>query len=329
MRAFGFVVIFALNTLTPARAQDGGEEALAAALARLNSGEYQKAQALIAPLAARGDADAEHMLAYIYENGLGVGRDIARALELYESAALKGHADAQLALGELAFAGALVKRNYKYAAGWFRLAAARGRARAKFRLGVIYAEGLGVEPDKKRAVAYFEDASLAGDADSQFRLGVHYLGGEGVDEDAKEAARWFAAAAAQGHADAQFNLALLYDSPLMGAPDPEQSVKWMRAASHAGLPAALTAMGLFTHDGRLHDDGKSAADWFEEAALAGDAQGQFLYAVALAEGDDRDVDATAAAKWLDRVLAAPEALVDPRLRENAEQLRARLQQRDE
>jgi TPR repeat protein len=38
-----------------------------------------------------GDADAQYNLAYIYENGLGVPKDEAKALELYEQAANQGH----------------------------------------------------------------------------------------------------------------------------------------------------------------------------------------------------------------------------------------------
>lgn len=38
-----------------------------------------------------GDADAQYNLAYIYENGLGVPKDEAKALELYQQAADQGY----------------------------------------------------------------------------------------------------------------------------------------------------------------------------------------------------------------------------------------------
>jgi TPR repeat protein len=41
--------------------------------------------------AKAGDADAQYNLAYIYENGLGVPKDEAKALELYQQAANQGH----------------------------------------------------------------------------------------------------------------------------------------------------------------------------------------------------------------------------------------------
>jgi TPR repeat protein len=45
--------------------------------------------------AKAGDPDAQYNLAYIYENGLGVPKDEAKALELYQQAADQGHSAAQ------------------------------------------------------------------------------------------------------------------------------------------------------------------------------------------------------------------------------------------
>lgn len=45
--------------------------------------------------AQAGDPDAQYNLAYIYENGLGVTKDEAKALELYQQAADQGHSAAQ------------------------------------------------------------------------------------------------------------------------------------------------------------------------------------------------------------------------------------------
>jgi TPR repeat protein len=45
--------------------------------------------------AQAGDPDAQYELAYLYENGLGVPKNEARALELYQQAADQGHPAAQ------------------------------------------------------------------------------------------------------------------------------------------------------------------------------------------------------------------------------------------
>lgn len=45
--------------------------------------------------AQAGDPDAQYNLAYMYENGLGVPKNEAKALELYQQAADQGHSAAQ------------------------------------------------------------------------------------------------------------------------------------------------------------------------------------------------------------------------------------------
>lgn len=48
--------------------------------------------------AQEGDSDAQYNLAYMYENGVGIAKDEAKALELYKKAAGQGHAAAQNSL---------------------------------------------------------------------------------------------------------------------------------------------------------------------------------------------------------------------------------------
>lgn len=48
--------------------------------------------------AEAGHPDAQYNLAYIYENGLGVPKDEAKALELYQQAADQGHSSAKSSL---------------------------------------------------------------------------------------------------------------------------------------------------------------------------------------------------------------------------------------
>jgi TPR repeat protein len=76
------------------------------------------------------------------------------------------------------------------------------------------------------------------------------------------------------------------------------------------------------HNGKTPKE-ERAADWFEKAARAGDPQGQFFYAVALAEGDSRPKNPGEALMWLDRSLAEGVSLPDE-LRRGALDLRRRL-----
>ena len=307
-----------LGTSTVSYAEE--KSPIASAFERMRAGDNAVARGILEPLASDGDPDAQHMLGFMEERGLGATKNLKRALELYAQAAEGGSIDAQFALGELAFLGDGVKRDYRRAGGWFRLAASKGHVQAKIRLGVMYAEGLGFEVDRKRAVELFEEAGNAGDAGAQYNMGVAYLVGQGVTQDYQKSAEWFEKSAIQGSPDAQYNLALLHDSDFLGGPNRELTAKWMSAAAEGGLPAAFVAMGLMHHDGRVQSEKKNAsvtaADWFEKAARSGDPQGQFLYAVSLAEGDGRTADPAQAMVWLEKSLKVEGGLA-PETRKNA------------
>jgi hypothetical protein len=62
---------------------------------------YEQAVKLYERAAADGYAPAENALGRMYENGIGVSRDLVRALEYYKRAASKGHPDAKAALVRL------------------------------------------------------------------------------------------------------------------------------------------------------------------------------------------------------------------------------------
>ena len=75
------------------------------------SGDYATALREWTPLAEQGDADAQHNLGLLYDNGEGV------------------------------------PQNYKTAVKWYRLAAEQGNAFAQSNLGVMYSIGQGVIQD--------------------------------------------------------------------------------------------------------------------------------------------------------------------------------------
>ncbi len=304
-----------------ASAADTPRAEIVKALDLLVAKDYAAARAIVEPLASSGDRDARHMLAYLEQHGLGGPKNLLHAIELYYDAAVAGSADSQYALGDLAFSGDGVKQDYGRAAGWLQMAAGQSHAGALTRLGQMHGDGLGVPKDARLAATLFGRAADKGDPSAEYFLGNAYLAGEGVKQGFKEAAAFYTRASEKGHADAQYNLALLYDSDRLGPPNAEKTYGWMRAAADAGLPEAMVAIGLMAHNGKAK--GEKAGDWFEKAAKAGDAQGQFLYAVALAQGDGRPKDPAQALMWLDRAVAAGDDLPQ-NMRVNAGELRASL-----
>ncbi len=85
-------------------------------------------------LAKRGDAGAQFYVAIGYEEGRGVQKDMAKAVEWYKKAASNNHNGAQYRLGQLYEKGIGVGKNMAMAKKWYRLAADNGSRLAKKRL---------------------------------------------------------------------------------------------------------------------------------------------------------------------------------------------------
>ena len=320
------------------------------ALESLEAGEYEKARRLAEPVARAGDPAATHLIGYLHEKGLGVKKDPARAAGYYREAADAGDPDARLALGLLYLAGLGVDRDAAEAARWFSLAAKKGDVRAMIRLGALYTDGLGVARDRTEGLRLFEAAAAKGDPHAAFLAGMAFLGDGEAAPDYVAAGDYLARAARAGHGAAAYHLALLFRAGVVGAAGGEgtgddatrdheardkqsrdkenagKAVLLMRAAADAGHPPAMTAMGLYVHEGeaRAGEAGGAPADWFERAASAGDLQGTFLYAVALANGDGRPRDVKEARRRAREVLQ--NAAADDALRAEVERFLATLKE---
>ncbi|MEO1013877.1 MAG: tetratricopeptide repeat protein [Pseudomonadota bacterium] len=281
--------------------------ALRPAYERLVAGEFQEALWLAEPAANSGDPRAQHLVGYLLETGLAGKKDLSKAARYYARAADAGDVDAQVALGAFLISHGDGAADHVRAAKYFRLAANQGDARALARLGALYADGLGVTRDPIVALSLIERAAAKEDPDALFFLGMAHLTGEGRPREAETARRLLSRAVRGGHAEAAYNLALLYRSESLGEPDIEFAASLMEAAANVGYGPAMTAMGLYAHNGEAPG---SAADWFERAAEAGDLQGRFLYAVSLAEGDGRPRDRMAAARIATEVASDPEISED-------------------
>lgn len=165
-----------------------------------------------------GDASEQSNLGWMYDNGEGVHKDAAKAVEWFQKAAAQGHAGAQYNLGLMYAKGKGVPKDVAKAEEWYQKAAtkwwqeaAQGDAHAQFNLGVMYANGEGVPKDAAKAVEWYQKAATQGDAKAQFSLAKMYYSGKGVLRDDAKVAEWTQKAAAQGDAFAQHALGRLYE----------------------------------------------------------------------------------------------------------------------
>ena len=94
-------------------------------------GDYKAAYEEWLPLAELGDAEAQYNLGVLYDEGSGVGQDLARAARWYHKAAAQGFVDAQTNLGIMYYHGQGVVRDLEKADHWFQKAAGQGDADAR------------------------------------------------------------------------------------------------------------------------------------------------------------------------------------------------------
>jgi len=110
-------------------------EAEADALALMQKGDYDKAIAELKPLAEKGDASAQCVLAETYLGGHG--GTMTEALKWMTASADQGYAQAQAHLGLLYGTGKGVTTNYVEAYRWFSLAAQRADPKKQPKLKTI------------------------------------------------------------------------------------------------------------------------------------------------------------------------------------------------
>lgn len=153
------------------------------------------------PEALRRAASAGNPIAlYEMANRLDRPHERADAARLFERAAQAGLAPAQQRVGAIYEQGLGVERDLPRAMGWYERAAQGGNVQAMHRLATLRAsQG---DPDYAAAFRWYTEAAEGGLRDSQFNLGVLLTRGLGTPRNLPRAYQWFDVAARQGDAEA-------------------------------------------------------------------------------------------------------------------------------
>jgi len=149
-----FVLLLFISSLQAASLKQG--------LVEFKAKNYKTALSEWLPLGTNGDVQAQFYLSQIYEKGLGVEKNPAKAAQ------------------------------------WLRLSADQGLAVACYNLGNYYQLGFGVENDPSKTVLWWHRAAFSGFAPAQYNLAGGYLYGQGVEKSIKQARYWYKKAADGG-----------------------------------------------------------------------------------------------------------------------------------
>lgn len=153
--------------------------------------------------ANQGLREAQYELGLLYDNGVGLKQNYAKASFWYRKAAEQGHVKAQDNLASMYYNGEGVKENLKKAEYWYLKAARKGSLEAQYYLGEDCSMG---DWDLAAAARWYWRAASGGHSEAQNVLGCMFRDGRGVIRDKNEAKNWFRRAAEKGNALAQRNL---------------------------------------------------------------------------------------------------------------------------
>ena len=242
----------------------------------------ERPAAEIKALAEGGDRLATYILGYMYEFGVGVPMDLAKAREWLEAAAKQGTPWGQLELGYFLLTHSQGPADLTRAIDLYRAAAAQGYAKAQGHLAAIYLEGAFVphSPDNRQhglelmvpaaqggyPFAMFVLADVGPPAgQAAWQANLRRLADSGDSEgskwlceletkrgESKAAFRDCTDAANAGDSNAQAHLAIAYHVGAVATKSEADAMHWTRLALaqkdlRSDLRQALLALGYVLH----------------------------------------------------------------------------------
>lgn len=266
-----------------------------------------------------GDPKAQAALAKAYQDGNGVTRDEALAVQWYRRAADQGDSEAENSLGVMYQMGRGVPQDKEEAVRWYVQGARHGNAKAMYNLGACYYNGDGVGADDVKSYAWFLLAKQAGDpaadgalhraetdqprvwpVQGEARIAQMYETGDELPRDADAALKWYGMAADAGDLEAGLKVATLLLSPGRNPTAQEYSEARERCEKaserHSG---GAYCVALIYRDGLgVPKDPGQAARWFERAAERGHARAALQLGEAYWKGVGVKQDLVTAYMWV-------------------------------
>lgn len=250
--------------------------------------------------AENGDPKAALLVAMLYDRGIGVTADPAKAMHWYQQAGQ--NPVSQFILGTYTVEGkGIVEDKEKgfdllqqsadaqFSYADFNLAVLEQKEAKDFLPRLIKAYSLGNshsgivladyylsennDPEKMlKAKEIYTGLAEKGDQFAQLKLAYMLEHGLGSEPEIAEAQRWYTASAEQGNPNAQYLLAQLYMVGKNGEPDYNLAKEWYKKAS-SQLPKALVALGFIYET--VDDNYTEALKAYTQASAEGDVMGTY------------------------------------------------------
>lgn len=240
-----------------------------------------------------GDADGALALGQMYEQGVGVPQDQAKALSFYQKMADRGNAESMIRLGAKLIGGQGIKGDPAKGKEWIEKAVAAGAPGAKTALAQIYESGTGTEKepgiprDLKKAYELYTQVAESGEASAYLKLGAFHEQGAGMPRDEVKAVEFYKKGAAKNVAACIHQLALFHAEGKGGLKkdDVEAFNLLYRSAMMAYVPSQIALALRYRQGTGAMQDAQAALAWLERAMQNGNADAAVLYASMLEAGE--------------------------------------------
>jgi hypothetical protein len=185
--------------------------------------------------ADKGDSQAMLAVGALYEQGVGIPRNLTKALEWYEKAGKAGEAEGFFRTGLCYEVGMGTGIDMARAVEQFERAVSMGSSRAQHKLAALYFFGRGVTKDEAKGLSLLQQAAEAGNGAAANELAGICLGGLfGVAKDPVKAREWLERSAEAGNHEGIKNLAVLLKDGLGQEPAPAEALRWYLVLQKAG-----------------------------------------------------------------------------------------------
>ncbi|CAB4391028.1 unnamed protein product [Rhizophagus irregularis] len=228
-----------------------------------------------------GDGVSGNILGILYQNGVGIPKDVYEAAKYYRKASDLGDVNAKFNLGLLYLSGESIKKDEVEAVKLFKEAAEKGFARAQMLLANAYENGQGIEKSDEKAFEWYSKVAEYKDAnpvityvgDSQFCLAKLCEKGFGTKEkDSEKALYWYTRSAESGNSMAQVTLGDMYRNGrgVDGIDEQKALIWYIKAAKHDHYQAQFS-LGELYEKGLLgvKKDEEKSLQWYKKSARQG------------------------------------------------------------
>jgi len=250
------------------RHSEAGDHSATHALAvrAIHKQEYVQAIKLLHKAVELGCVDAHFELGFIYEYGLGVDADPARALEHYLQAATQNNNMALNALGHFYGKAGSLGPDFELSFNYHLRAARAGNYDSVGNVGSMLYFGLGVKEDKQEAEKYFAMGDEVSDGCSRNSIAYAEFVKALDSDDFTVALAALEKAAEVKDVEALRNLGIFLLDGYTGVYEPIRGCSLLEEAAILGDAEAMYRLGSYLFYGKnVEQDHEKSAYWFHKA----------------------------------------------------------------